>query len=124
MKPISELHTEHQEWLKKLDFYNDEIALMRKRLEEIVSKNTNKEILSQSEHFQNQFTVQKNNIDEIRHAVKQHENSIEENISANPTASDHRNMDSHQSTTENVNGFEKIFNELRHEFNAFLAKNM
>jgi hypothetical protein len=124
MKPISELHTEHQEWLKKFDFYADEIVIMRNRLAEVASKNTDKEILAQVEHFQNQLTVQKENIDELRHAVKKHESSIEHNIDANPTASDHRSMASHESMTEDVTGFEKVFNELRHEFNAFLSKTM
>lgn len=123
-KPIAELHAEHQEWLKKFDFYADEIVVMRNRLAEIASKNTDKEILAQVEHFQNQFSVQKENIDEMRHAVKQHENAVEKSVAENPTASDHRKMDSHQSTTEDVAGFEKVFNALRHEFNAFLSKTM
>lgn len=123
-KPITELHIEHTEWLKKLDFYTDEIAVMRKRVEEIASKNTGKEILAQIEHFQNQLIVQKNNVDEIRHSIKDHETYLENRIKENPTASDHRSVNDHPKMRENVNGFEKVFNELRHEFNSFLSKTM
>jgi hypothetical protein len=123
-KPIAELHAEHSEWLMKLDFYTSEISVMRKRLEEIASKNTSKEILAQVEHFQNQFILQKETIDEIRHSIKDHESYLEKRIDENPTASDHRSLNDHPKMRENVNGFEKIFNELRHEFNLFLSKVM
>src|SRR6185295_14072078 len=114
-KPIAELHAEHTEWLQKLDFYADEITIMKKRLEEIVSKNSSEEIRAQVEHFQNQVIVQKENIDELKHAIKDHENYIENRIDENPTASDHRSLHDHPKMRENVNGFEKTFNELRHE---------
>jgi hypothetical protein len=123
-KPIAELHAEHTEWLKKLDFYNDEIPVMRKRLEEVASKNNAKEILSQVEQFQNQLILQKENIDEIRHSIKDHESFLENRVAENPTGSDHRSLHDHPKMRDNVNGFEKVFNELRHEFNAFLTKVM
>lgn len=123
-KSIETLHAEHKEWLGKLDFYKDEIVIMRTRLEEIASKNTAKEILAQVEHFQNQLIVQKENIDEIRHAIKDHENYLENRVTENATASDQRQVHDHPKMRENVNGFEKTFNALRHEFNEFLSKTM
>jgi hypothetical protein len=123
-KPIADLHAEHKEWLTKLDFYKDETAIMRNRLEEIASKNTSKEILAQVEHFQNQLIVQKENIDEIRHVVKNHENYLESRVTENASASDQQRAQDHTKMRERVNGFEKIFTELRHEFNRFLSKTM
>lgn len=123
-KPITQLHVEHNAWLMKLDFYTDEVIIMTHRLEEIVSKNTAKDILAQVEHFQNQFILQKENIDEIRHAIKDHENYLENRINENPTASDRRSVNDHPAMRDRVNSFEKIFNDLRHEFLVFLAKVM
>ena len=120
-KPIADLHTEHKEWLGKLDFYKDEILIMRKRLEEIASKNTSKEILAQVEHFQNQLIVQRENIDELRHAIKDHENYLENRVTENPTASDQRHVHDHPKMRGDVAGFEKNFNELRQEFSRFLS---
>ena len=62
-------HAENAEWTSKLNFYKDEVAIMRSRLEEITSKNNDKDVLAKVEHFQNQFIIQKNNNDEIAHAV-------------------------------------------------------
>ncbi len=123
-KPIAQLHAEHKEWMSKLDFYSDEITVMKSRISEVASKNNGKDILAQVEHFQNQCILQKENIDILKHEIKKHESALEANINANPTASDHRSVENHPQHSEDVNSFEKIFNELRHEFNNFLSKTM
>ena len=53
-------HAEHTDWISKLKFYDDEICILKNRLSEIISKNTQKDILAEAEHFQNQFIIQKN----------------------------------------------------------------
>jgi hypothetical protein len=95
---------------------------MKGRLEEIVSKNNQHDVLAQVEHFQNQFIVQKNNIDEISHTIKLDESAIEKEVNKNPVAVDHREMPSHSKQKEAVDAFEKNFNELRTEFKIFAAK--
>jgi len=115
-------HADHTEWLSKLKFYADEISIMKGRLEEIASKNSHQEVLTQVEHFQNQFIIQKNNIDEISHTIKLDESAIEKEVNKNPVAVDHRIMPSHSTEKESVDAFEKNFNELRTEFKTFAAK--
>jgi predicted RNA-binding protein len=115
-------HADHTEWMNKLKFYTDEISIMKGRLEEIASKNSHQEVLAQVEHFQNQFIVQKNNIDEISHVINLDEKVIEKEINKNPVAVDHREMPSHSAEKESMDAFEKNFNELRTEFKTFAAK--
>jgi hypothetical protein len=119
---IYKQHEENTEWLNKLSFYTDEITILTGRLEEIAAKNTDKEVLAFVEHFQNQFIIQKNNIDEINHVVKQNEQALEKEINSNPVAVDHRKVEYHAKEADLVNSFEKVFNELREEFNEFSAK--
>lgn len=123
-KPLTELHTENADWLKRLDFYTDETRIMRERIEEIASKNTGADIRGQVEHFQNQFIIQKNHIDELRHDINDHENFIVSQVKENPVAVDHRRLQDHPVLRDRMNDFEKIFNELRTELNLFLAKAM
>jgi hypothetical protein len=123
-KSISELHAEHTEFLNKLNFYKDEIALMRNRVEEVAGKNSNKEVLAHIEHFQNQLIIQRNNIDELSHAVKDHDSYLENRVKENPVSSDVRQVNDHPLMRDNVLQFEKVFNELRHELNSFLSKTM
>jgi hypothetical protein len=52
---------EHQEWIKAMDFYKDDLQLLQKRLMEIAGKNNGHDTMAEVEHFQNQFIVQRNN---------------------------------------------------------------
>jgi NhaP-type Na+/H+ and K+/H+ antiporter len=121
-KTISDLHTEHIDWLIKLDFYKDELSVLLKRLEEVVSKNTSKEILASAEHFQNQFVVQKENIDELIHSIHEHESYLENRAEQNKTVQQRAN--DHPKMRDKVESFEKVFNELRLGFNKFLSVTM
>lgn len=121
-KKIYELHEEHKEWLNNLAFYKDEIKVMQNRISEIASKNSSAEVLKQIEHFQNQLIIQRNNIDELSHSIKDHENYLENRVNENPTAVDHRKVNDHPKMRDSYTSFDKVFNELRKELNAFLAK--
>jgi hypothetical protein len=123
-KKIFDLHAENTELLKNLDFYKDEMKVIQKRIEEITTKNSSKEILMKVEHFQNQLIIQHNNLDELRHNVNSNELQIQKNINSNPTASDHRKMEDHVKEREDVVNFENHLNELRKELNEFLAKTL
>lgn len=121
---IEVLHSDHREWLNKLDFYKDDIPVLRKRLEEVVVKNTDHEVLAMVEHFQNQFIIQRNEIDEFRHAIKEHENVLQTAVNANPTAYNRQRLADHPEMKERMERFEKIFQEFRMEMLKFLAKYM
>jgi hypothetical protein len=119
---IYKQHEENTEWISKLDFYKDEIAILKARLEEITTKNNAKEVLMQVEYFQNQWIIQRNNIDEISHQVRANEAALIEEINSNPVAVDHRKTEYHAQEQDLVNSFEKNFNDIRKEFNTFSAK--
>ena len=119
---IYKQHEENTEWLKKLDFYKDEISILKGRLEELATKNNAQEVLAEVERFQNQFIIQRNNIDEIAHKVREHEQSLLEEIKSNPVAVDHRKVEYHAVEQDLVNSFEKVFNEVREDFNKFSSK--
>ncbi len=121
---IYKLHEEHKQWLNDLDFYKDELIIMQNRISEIAKKNSSKEILAQVEHFQNQFIVQKEQIDILSHDIKKHEQALENEVNKNETAVDHRKMPAHKGETEKIEIFDTIFNNLKKELNLFLSKHM
>lgn len=121
-KKIYELHEEHKEWLNNLAFYKDEIKVMQNRVSEVASKNSSPDVLKQIEHFQNQLIIQRNNIDELCHSIKDHENYLENRVNENPTAVDHRKVNDHPKMRDSYTSFDKVFNELRKELNEFLTK--
>jgi len=123
-KPIFDLHTEHSEQVNRLKFYKDEIEIMHHRLSEIAKKNSSAETLSLVDHFENQFMIQEKVIADLKHQIKAKEKSLELGISINPTASDHRRGDIETDVEDEVDTFEKNFNEIRSEFIKFLSKRM
>jgi hypothetical protein len=117
-----EQHEENTDWLSRLHFYRDEIAIFKSRLEEIARKNTGKEVLAQLDHFQNQMQVQLENIDHIRHAVQMNEHAIAEEVRLNPMIVEQRQMEYHEHEADLVLTFEKTFEAFRKELNRFLSK--
>lgn len=119
---IYDQHSENNEFKSKLNFYKDELDLLHKRLDEIASKNNKQDVMKQVEHFENQFTIQKQNINRIGHSIIANETELINEIRSNPTAVDHRKVEDHKKQREMVEGFEKNMNEIRDEFKRFSAK--
>ena len=119
---IIDQHLENQDWLKRLDFYKEEINILKERLEEVTSKNNALEFLKDVEHYQNQFIVQRNNIDELAHSIKVNESGLVKEVNANPVAVDHRKVESHEAESDFIAYFEKNFAGLRADYNKFLSK--
>jgi hypothetical protein len=123
-KPITALHREHLEWLKSLEFYSDEIRVLRHRIEEVSLQSSSTEFRLRIEHFQNQLIIYKHKVDELRHDISAHERFLVNNISSNPVASDHRRLNDDPGTRERMEIFEKLFREMRRELYGFLSQIM
>lgn len=118
------LHNEHREWLNKLDFYKDDLPVLRKRLEEVAAKNTAIDVMKMVEHFQNQFIIQRNELDEFRHAIKEHENHLQAAINQNETAINRQSLSDHPEMRERMDRYEKLFQEFRMDLLRFVSKYM
>jgi len=121
-KKIYELHHEHQEWLNKLSFYKDDLAVMQNRINEVAAKNTSSKVMIMVEHFQNQIVIQKEQIDILNHEINEHESLIKESVAQNATAVDHRTLPDHSEHREKIERFEELFAALRKELMNFLSK--
>ena len=119
---ITKQHQENTAWINKLLFYKDDLMVMQHRLDEVTSKNNAADFLKEVEHFQNQFLIQSEQIDILKHDVKQRENLIEKEVNNNPVASDHRRIEEDTELTNRLTTFENLFTELRKELLTFIAK--
>lgn len=119
---IYDQHQENQDWLKRLDFYKEELVILQERLDEVTSKNNHLDFLKGVEQFQNQLFIQRNHIDELAHEIKQSEKQLVAEVNRNPVAVDHRKIDHHKAEQDYMVYFEKNFADLRLAFNQFLTK--
>lgn len=118
---MGEIHHDYVNWMKHLDFCKDELQSWQNRLDEVVKRNNQTEILKQVEHFQNQFIRQREVIDTLRHDIKLADGSLAQNAMENPVASDRRLFDKPEALKEEYETFDKIYAELKIEFEKFLS---
>jgi hypothetical protein len=117
-------HLELYEWLKSLTFYKEELKFWRQRLSEVVSRNSNYDILREAEHFQNQVIIQEENIDILRHDIKQFENHLEAWFEKHPKLDDAKLLLVEAHLRDRMRTFEHIYVDLKHEYYSYLRKYM
>jgi DNA anti-recombination protein RmuC len=119
---IAKLSTRPLDTMRGLVFYKEEIKILQDRLDEMATKNSSFEARQGMEHFQNQFLMHRNNIDELKHKV----NLVNEELSREiHLYGDHiikEKLDEMDALNAEFNILEKVIKEMRREFNAFLAK--
>ncbi len=119
---ITDLHLQHTEWKNTILFYVDDIKTLDHRLQEVLSKNNDKEVLAMAEHFQNQLILQKNRAAEILHSIKESLNIVEAEVNNHLVATDHRKMELNSTLRDEVADYATHFNEFRHEAIRFFSK--
>lgn len=120
----SEIHSEHIEWLSNLSSRKNEIQSFNKRLGDILKSNNSFAIAANVEHFQNQFIRQNEVIDELRHDIKQYENELVKQVAASAVSIGERIPVDHPGLRDQMETFEKIYDELKLEFDTFINKTL
>lgn len=112
----------HNEALRGLQFYKEEMNILQQRLEEITKDNTHIEVMRSVEHFQNQLIIQRNNMDELRHTINEHLGLITHQLEKTSYFVSENAEEAQTKLYEQYLSLEQSINELRHEFNRFAAK--
>ncbi|MBS1765125.1 MAG: hypothetical protein JSS90_09185 [Bacteroidetes bacterium] len=118
IEQLQDMLAEHKEWQAKINFYRSEIEQMKQTLSSTLNAESNQYNMPHVEHFQNQFILQKDVLDNMRHDFKQHENKIESH-SSKPVLN---LAGMHLNEREKLVSYEKIFKDLREEFQSFIHK--
>ncbi|WP_295675674.1 hypothetical protein, partial [uncultured Mucilaginibacter sp.] len=74
------------------------------------------------DHFQNQFIIHQRYIDDLMHDIRKNLKHIEEEVVTTSGFFGESNFTENEYLYEQFVTEEKIFNELRHEFNRFAAQ--
>jgi hypothetical protein len=122
LSPTLSITSEKSSWLRGLDFYQDEIKIMRKRLSEVSKANTARELKKKVEQFENQFAVHEEQLKKIKHSINNHALHIATDFENHHGQLEHGTLAEHDSMREDYVNTEKLFNEMRHDFNRFLSK--
>jgi hypothetical protein len=121
---LSDLHFEHKTWLSELAFQKDELRSFQHRLEEVIPKYTNKEVLARAEQFQNKLMVHNEVVDTYRHDIKAHENELVDFTKEHPIAIDHVHFTDHSALREKMETQRELYASFKKEFFRFLMETM
>jgi hypothetical protein len=116
------LHFEHKQWQSELAFWEDELKSFTNRLEELVNKWTKKEVLTQLEHFQNEFILQDGIIDRLKEEIEKHESRMAGQSLKGENAMDTVLTMEHLGFRKKMETQRHIYAELKKEFFSFLSK--
>jgi hypothetical protein len=107
---VAHCGTDHQEWLKAIDFYDNELDILEERLTEVVKKNNSEDALKGVEHFQNQFIIQRNTIDELRHNINEHAHKVATDVQSHAGRIETQQVKDHDTVKEEFESFQKVIN--------------
>ncbi|WP_458626088.1 hypothetical protein [Winogradskyella sp. PC D3.3] len=120
----SDLHFEHNQWRSELAFWEDELKSFKNRLEELVVRWTDEDMLAQLEHYQNAFIRQGEVIDILQHDIHVHEANMSALDNEGEDALDRLLVKNHVEFRNRMETQRHIYAELKQEFFRFLTKYM
>ena len=121
---VSTLHHQDIDWLRDLDFYKGEIAILTKRLEEVITANTHMGVTSEVEHFQNKFIVLKEVIDTLGHDIKGRESAVERAAEKKPEHINEHTVALNNELFGRMKNLAADVADSRYELNRFLSKTL
>jgi len=113
---------ELNEWNRVIDFYFAELDIFKERLTEVADKNNKQSVTTGIEHFQNQFIVQNEALQGLRHDVHRQQLEITAEVKKAAKIINMDIVDAEFLLRDRVHVAEKILLELKHSFYRFLAK--
>lgn len=118
----TKLTNEHNDWLRSLDFYTDELNILKSRLTEVAGKNTGHEPSEGAELYENRFDIQKKNIHDLSHNIRRYLAEVAMQAKEKAGHIEVRMLDKHAELREQYIALEKTIHELRHEFYRYASK--
>lgn len=119
---IKHIKNLNNDGLRGIAFYKQELGILQERLQEVAADNTAREVQEKVDHFQNQFLIHGNCLDELKHDIHANDQAIEAELLLTGDLVSEGTATEHKSIHERYVDEEKIFNGLRQEFNRFAAE--
>ena len=112
---------ENNTWSRLLDFFKQENTFLKNRLAEVVDHRTDKEILALAEHFQNQFIIKDEFMDELRHDINEIDTVLKMPVGSVKIMLDKKTEAKQNKLRNEMAYLEKNFTQLKNEFNKYLV---
>ena len=118
----TQLNRECSSWREHLRSYRNEMSQLRDQLQLMASGEHDKEVLTEVEHYHNQFYIQQINIHDLKQAIKSHDRRLEEEKDPASGHPSEAAMQEHEELHGQYEILENTLKELRSDFRNFVAK--
>ena len=108
-------------WRETLRNYRSELTQYREKLQDVVSQQIPRTELPNIEHYDNQFEIQLRNINQLKHAIKEHERASLLTTALNLTRGESL-ITTHENLQDQYTSLESTLQELKKEFSGFVSK--
>ena len=120
----SDLHFEHKQWRRELFFWEDELKSFQNRLKELLKRWTDTKMLAQLEHYQNQFIIQEEVINQFQDEIFLHETNIAAHYKKGEDVLNEDLVKKHIEFRNHMEVQRNIYTNLKKEFYRFLSEYM
>ncbi|MFN8265882.1 MAG: hypothetical protein U0T11_07405 [Chitinophagaceae bacterium] len=114
----TQLHQECNDWREHLRSYRNELGQLRDELQVFAGQQNDKEVLTEVEHFHNQFYIQQINIHDLKQAIKTHDRKLE----SSPAELNDETLSEHEDLHGQYQTLEQTISELRNDFRHFKGR--
>ena len=119
---ISQLTAECNTWRQQMRQYREEFTQLKNQLRQIAQKVTQKDQLTDVDHFENQFHIQLINIHDLKHSIRNHDlKATAEKMLRNGQVSD-TTWAEHEQLFDDYQRLGHMLQELKAGFRNFIAK--
>ena len=134
----TQLNRECSSWREQLRSYRNEMSQLRDQLQLMASGEKDKDVLTEVEHYHNQFYIQQINIHDLKQAIKSHDRRLQmeelrpagqlcthwwaDRLRAGERQLSPETIQEHEELHDQYEVLEHTLNELRSEFMHFMAK--
>ena len=120
----ADLHFEHENWQRELDFWGDELKSFHLRLEELINRWTDHEVLAEIEKFQNQFMIQEKEFYSLKDQIAMHEKNMAAHYEKNEDVLNEMFVSQHLALREVMETERNLYDNLKKDFFRFMTKYM
>ncbi len=116
-----DLHFEHEQWKRELDFWEDELLTFKHRLEEMLAKNPDKSVLSKLDNFENRFRIHEKKIRDFKQRIYSHELNMARITEKGENSIDRVSYEYHLKFRDQIQVQREMYYDLKKEFFEFLT---
>lgn len=117
---VAQLSRECNAWRETLRSFKDEFGQFKNRLQDLAGRQTQRDVLLEVEHLDNQFHIQLINIHDLKQAIKIHQRQIDAGMANHGTVTDEV-LAHHENLYDDYQQLDHTLQDLRQEFDLFAA---